>query len=82
MLMVSVRVVQEEEEDMRDLTEQLAVMQANDPAMAATSHYTTSGQQLASTQEHTMAPNRTDHQLMLEDDNNMITSNHDPSSSS
>ena len=45
----------------------------------------TSGQQLASTQEHTMAPNRTDHQLMLEDDNNMITSNHvyhDPSSSS
>ena len=81
MLMVLVRVVQEEEDDMTDLTEQLAVLQANDPAMSASSHY--SGQQLASTEEHTMAPNRTDHQLMLEDDNNMITSNHvyhDPSS--
>ena len=84
MLMVSVRVVEEEEDDVSDLTQQLAVLQANDPTMAAT-HYSSSGQQqLAS--EHTMAPNRTDQlqQQLLEDD--MVASNvtmyHDSSSSS
>ena len=60
MLIVSVRAVEEEEEEMRDLTHQLSVLQANDTTHTSGGGYPT------------LPPNRTD---LLDEDNSTSGSN-------